>query len=322
MRGQKISTRLFNVAALTLLVPLGACIDPETMTFKAPQGTGLTTAGAASSQALATAPAAVDPLLVRAPEVFQVSALTVWDGNRTSRGVWVAHPDVRAPMQVRIVNPNTKLEIDGIVYRQHGSDAGDVLTVSSDAASALGIVPGKSQRINLFALRAAKRASKQQRNTAASQAQIELASYISRMDQNDLLQLVAAAMRGMGYATIFASVTQVQSEPAIKAFPRPDGGMNLPSIRVSVRPGQAQPMSADDVLAVQSGLQGTGDIGVIVSAAGFSKNAERVLGKGGVHIELVDLEGLLNIWLTHYERLSEPDRALLRLQPVYFLADG
>ena len=81
-------------------------------------------------------------------------------------------------------------------------------------------------------------------------------------------------------------------------------------------------MSADDVQEVQSSLKGSGDIGVIVSASGFTKNAGRVLTNNGLHIELVDLDGLMNIWLTHYERLSEPDRALLRLQPVYFLADG
>lgn len=303
-------------------MPLGACIDPETLTFKAPQGTGLALAGAPASQALATAPAAIDPLLVRAPEVFQVSALATWNGNRTARGVWVAHPDVRSPMQVRIVNPQTQQEIDGIVYRQRGSDAGDVLTVSSDAAAALGMKPGKGLNLNLFALRAAGRESAQRRNETESRAQIELASHIARMDQNDLLQLVAAAMRGMGYATIFAPVTRTENEPAIKAFPRPDGGMNLPSIRVSVRPGQAQPMTAEDVLGIQSNLDGSGDIGVVVSVAGFTKNAERALANGGVHLELVDLEGLLNIWLTHYENLSEPDRALLRLQPVYFLANG
>ena len=39
-------------------------------------------------------------------------------------------------------------------------------------------------------------------------------------------------------------------------------------------------------------------------------------------LEMLDLDGLLNIWLTHYEDLTEQDRALLPLRPVYFLAEG
>lgn len=320
MRDLKLC-RSLRIAAVAAIGPLAACIDTDTMTFKAPQGAGLALAGTPTSEALSTAPAAVDPLLVRAPEVFQASALAVWNGNRTARGIWVAHPDVRAPMQVRIVNSKTSLEVDGVVYRQRGLNAGDVLTVSSDVAAALGMQPGQGTQINIFALRSSERVSKEHRSSAQNTAQVELASHIARLDQNDLLQLVAAAMRGMGYVTTFQPV-KADGEPAITAFPRPDGGLNLPSIRVSVRPGQAQKMTADDVQAIHERLKGSGDIGVIVSVAGFTEAAQKVLGTGGVHIELVDLEGLMNIWLTHYERLSEPDRALLRLQPVYFLADG
>ena len=41
---------------------------------------------------------------------------------------------------------------------------------------------------------------------------------------------------------------------------------------------------------------------------------------GGVHIELMDLDGFLKQWLTYYERVSEEDKGLLRLRCVYFLA--
>jgi hypothetical protein len=41
---------------------------------------------------------------------------------------------------------------------------------------------------------------------------------------------------------------------------------------------------------------------------------------GAVHIELMDLARLLNGWADNYEKLKEEDRALLRLQRIYFLS--
>jgi hypothetical protein len=34
----------------------------------------------------------------------------------------------------------------------------------------------------------------------------------------------------------------------------------------------------------------------------------------------MDLDGFLEGWMNDYDRLSEEDRSLLRLRPVYFLA--
>ena len=316
-------------AALAAAVVASGCVDIETMTLKVPQGAGVAATPAISSQAveaevgpLDAEPTAIDASLVRAPEVFQASALAVWDGKRTAKGIWIAHPDVRVPMQVRIVNPATKIEVDGIVYRHRDSAAGDVLTVSSDAATALKLRPKADTQISIFALRPASRVSRQHKSSAESRAQIELASHIGRLDENELLQLVAAAMRGMGFATTFSPVTRAESEPAIRAFPQPGSGVNLPSVGISVRTGQQNPMTAEEVKARQEFLQGSGDLGIIVSVSGFAADAQQALSDGKVHMELVDLDGLMNIWVTHYEQLSEPDRALLRLQPVYFLAGG
>jgi hypothetical protein len=41
---------------------------------------------------------------------------------------------------------------------------------------------------------------------------------------------------------------------------------------------------------------------------------------GGVHIELMDLEGLLDRWMTFYDRLSEDDKGQLRLRRLFFLS--
>ncbi len=262
----------------------------------------------------------IDSDLVRAPELFKASGMAKWTGQRTARGVWVAHPKARGTQRVRVVNPRTGREIDATLYRPAKSEGGDIVTVSSDTAQALSMRPGENESLAIFGLRPKGATSRTQRRTAESRAQGELASHISRMDETKLLQMVAAAMRGMGYATVFEPGPPQGAGSAVHAFPRPDAGFQLPAIRVVVRPTGKPEMSAEDVAKVQTWLTGSGDLGVLISVPGFSDSAQSGLTSEGAHIELVDLDGLLNIWLTHYERLSEPDRALLPLQPIYFLA--
>lgn len=309
-----VSIRTVRVLCLVLAVGIASGCRHRTV-----DATGV---GAAVATApLADASVAAEGSLERAPAVFQASGLARWNGRRTARGVWVAHPDVRAPMQVRVVNASTGKEVDGIVYRQRGSDAGDVLTVSSDTAKALGMTPGQEAQLSLFALRPKPAVRMEQRQSAESKAQQELAAHIAGLDQNNLLQVVAAAMRGMGYVTTFEPLSERDTSPSIHAFSRP-GEANLPSIRVMVRAGGLEPISRAEVARHQALSGKAGEIGIIVSVPGFARDAGDGILAGRSHVELVDRDTLMNIWLTHYDRLSEPDRSLLRLQPVYFLAGG
>jgi hypothetical protein len=41
---------------------------------------------------------------------------------------------------------------------------------------------------------------------------------------------------------------------------------------------------------------------------------------GGSFVETLDLDGLLALWIDRYAEMAETDRALMPLQPVYFLA--
>ena len=296
---------------------LSACLQPQTA---GQAGVGSTDTGGLS--ALWAPGETTDRGLVRAPEVFQASGVAQWNGQRTARGVWVAHPRARGSRRVRVVNGRTGSEIDAMLYRPERATGGDLVTVSSDAALALGLQAEDPVPLSIFGLRPKGAASRTERRAAENRALGELASHIARMDRNSLLQLTAAAMRGMGYATVFEPGPEADGLSSIHAFPRPDSGLRIPAIRVAVRPSDQTAMSPADIARVQTWLTGSGDLGVVVSVPGFGDGAERGLKADGAHLEMVDLEGLLNIWLTNYERLSEPDRALLPLQPIYFLAGG
>ena len=272
--------------------------------------------------AIGVASGDIDPAYVGAPEVYNASGIAKWTGMPTSRGVWVAHPRAGTPRKVRIVNGRTGVRIDGMLFRASRSDDGDVVTVSSEAAEALGLEKDQPTLISLFGLRPKGVQSKTERNQIEARARGDLATRITLMDETNLLRLVAATLRGMGYATVFEPGPKGDQRAAIRAVTPPQAGVQQPSIRAVIRPRTADPADAATISATQAWLAGSGDFGVMVSVAGFTDDAGSGLDTSGPRIELVDLDGLVNIWLTHYEQMSPPDRALLPLQPVYFLAES
>lgn len=90
---------------------------------------------------------------VEAPEVFQVSAQGLWDGRPSLGGVWVAHPEAKDPERVIIRNEANGKFVIGALFRRERENPGPSLQVSSDAASALGILAGQPTRLNVTALR-------------------------------------------------------------------------------------------------------------------------------------------------------------------------
>ncbi|MGZ9034078.1 MAG: hypothetical protein ACXW25_06660 [Rhodospirillales bacterium] len=39
-----------------------------------------------------------------------------------------------------------------------------------------------------------------------------------------------------------------------------------------------------------------------------------------VHIQLINLDQFLDLWMAHYEKLAEEDKSQVRLTTAYFLA--
>jgi restriction system protein len=96
-------------------------------------------------------------------------------------------------------------------------------------------------------------------------------------------------------------------------------GARTPHIRVQVK-HRDQPAGREEIAALRGIIRAEREIGVFVSSGGFTREAEREADKGAVHIELLDLDRFLELWVQHYEKIPEAKRAKLRLQPVYFLA--
>jgi cell division septation protein DedD len=90
---------------------------------------------------------------VEAPNVFSKRDQGLWDGRPSLGGVWVAHPDVRAPERVLIRNTANGRETIGALFKRERLNPGPVFQVSADAATAIGMLAGAPTGIEVIALR-------------------------------------------------------------------------------------------------------------------------------------------------------------------------
>lgn len=90
---------------------------------------------------------------VEAPEVFQANEPGLWDGRPSLGGVWVAYPGVTDPERVLIRNESNGKFVIGALFRREVETPGPKLMVSSDAASALGMLAGQPTELSVTALR-------------------------------------------------------------------------------------------------------------------------------------------------------------------------
>jgi len=90
---------------------------------------------------------------VEAPEVFSMEEAGLWDGRPSLGGVWVAHPGAQDPERVLIRNAQSGATVIGALFRRERENPGPRFQISSEAANALGILPGAPTTIHVTALR-------------------------------------------------------------------------------------------------------------------------------------------------------------------------
>ncbi len=111
---------------------------------------------AAAADALEPGPTAlIDARLQPVPEEFELADESVWDGQRTLQGIWVAHPAAQTARRVRILNTDNGYVVDGALFRRDDTGSGPAVLVSSDAAAALDMTPDKVVTLSIVAIKRA-----------------------------------------------------------------------------------------------------------------------------------------------------------------------
>lgn len=146
----------------------------------------------------------------------------------------------------------------------------------------------------------------------------EIEEYMAAINPYDLQKMVAALLRAMGYHVAWISPPGPDKGIDILAHNDPLG-TSAPRIKVQVK-RRGDKINVDGLRAFMA-LLGEQDVGIFVCTGGFTGDAQtEARTKETRKLTLIDLEKLVELWIEHYERVSESDKRLLPLKPVHYLA--
>jgi restriction system protein len=74
-------------------------------------------------------------------------------------------------------------------------------------------------------------------------------------------------------------------------------------------------------MASANRLRRRADVGLFVCTGGFTRDAaDEARTQEKRRVTLIDLDQLFELWVQHYEKLSDEARQRLPLKPIHFLA--
>lgn len=153
---------------------------------------------------------------------------------------------------------------------------------------------------------------------AEEQAWSEISTYLRAMNPYEFQDLVADLLRAMSYHVSWVSPPGKDGGVDILAWPDPLG-TRPPRIKVQVK-RQQQAISVDGLRSFMAVL-GDDDVGLFVSTGGFTKDAEwEARTQEKRRITLISLDKLFDLWVEHYEKLTDQARRRLPLRPIRFLS--
>ncbi|MDY7396675.1 restriction endonuclease [Aureibaculum sp. 2210JD6-5] len=137
---------------------------------------------------------------------------------------------------------------------------------------------------------------------------------LQQLDWEEMQELVAGILRGMGYKT---TVSPRGADRGKDIMASPDGlGLENPKIKVEVK-HRTGSMGSSDVRNFIGGLR-PNDKGLYVSSGGFTKEAKYEAERANVPLTLIDNDRLVNLIIQHYDQFDPETRALMPLKKIYW----
>ncbi|MFM2448954.1 MAG: hypothetical protein RIS44_1404 [Pseudomonadota bacterium] len=155
---------------------------------------------------------------------------------------------------------------------------------------------------------------------AEEHAWAEISQHLRTMNPYDFQDLVADLLRAMGYHVSWVSPPGKDGGLDVLAWP--DAlGTRLPRIKVQVKRQQVA-VNVDGLRSFMA-LLGDDDVGLFVCTGGFTKDAEtEARTQEKRRVNLIGLEKLFDLWVEHYDKLTDQARRRLPLRPIQFLSPG
>jgi restriction system protein len=138
---------------------------------------------------------------------------------------------------------------------------------------------------------------------------------ISKLDWEEMQELVAGILRAMGYKT---RVAKPGPDRGADIYASPDGlGFESPRIVVEVKHRGGQ-MGSKEIRSFLGGRRHKEDRGLYVSTGGFSKDARYEADRADIPMMLWELNDVVENLTAYYDQLDSDTRHLVPLRRVYW----
>jgi len=150
------------------------------------------------------------------------------------------------------------------------------------------------------------------------QATEGLRNFILGKNPYEFQDMVATLFSAMGYFISHISPRGKDGGIDIIAYNDPLG-TKPPRIIVQVKHRPDHTIPSDDIQRLIGTMKRDSDVGIFVTSGEFSNPAKNESRLSGKHVELIDFDRFIELWILYYDKLSDEQKMFLPLQPIYFL---
>ena len=249
-----------------------------------------------------------NPDLVRFPKILRFSTINSVKAGwlRKKSGIWMLTEEGKAALH-QFQDPEALFRESRRLYKQWKSsqpdeepEVGDELPADDEAET------GDKGLIAATTLEEAEEAARQ-----------AILDYLASINPYGFQDLVGKLLEAMGYHVVW--IAPKGKDGGLDLIAQSDPlGVRGPRIKGQVKRRPDSKTTEDELRSFLS-LVEPDDVGVYISLGGFTNDTQAAARRTSRRITLIDGEGLLDLWVEHYNRIAQQGRELLPIKPVYFL---
>lgn len=248
-----------------------------------------------------------NPGVVRFPKILRFSTINSVKAGwlRKKSGTWTLTDEGKAALS-EFADPEALFKESRRLYKQWKANQPEE-EPTSDAPSA----EDESELADSGLIAAT---TLEEAEEAARQAILD---YLASINPYGFQDVVGKLLEAMGYHVVW--IAPKGKDGGLDLIAQSDPlGVRGPRIKGQVK-RRPQSKTTEEELRSFLSLVEPHDVGVYVSLGGFTSDTHAAARRSSRRITLIDGEGLLDLWVEHYDRLDEEGRGLLPIKPVHFL---
>ena len=222
---------------------------------------------------------------------------------RKNKGVWVLTKEGEEAIKL---GPEKLLSTATKIYREWDSKRKKEKT-SEEELEEITIDKGQAQKALL--------------NQYEDDANNGIRNFVIGKNPYEFQDLIARLLESMGYH--ISNIAERGPDGGIDIIAYTDPlGTKQPRIIVQVKHRPNDNVSSDEIQKLSGTLKRNSDVGIFATSGHFSKPAIKEARNSREHIELIDFDRFVSLWVEYYDKMSDEQKNMLPLQPIYFLGSN